>query len=165
MRTSKIWSFWSHIAVLAAVTALPLHAGAQQAPQPTSAAPPQLETVDEIKDSGDNKDSAKDVPSITIRKPKQQNNQTVEKRDSSGKVTEVKVTSGKSTYYLRPNEPAGSALPGDAESSPTRAAQWSVGEFSWGRAPAKEAEAAKAAKAASVPPPPALPDSAAEKKQ
>ena len=72
-----------------------------------------------------------DVPAVIIRKPDTEKKIT-EKREQ-GKVTEVKVQTGKSTYYLKPNEPAGAALPGDAESNENRGAQWSVHEFDLGR--------------------------------
>ena len=73
-----------------------------------------------------------------------------------GKVTEVKVHSGKSTYYVKPNDPAGSALPGDAQSSTNRGAQWQVKEFELGNQ-----NQSVGAEAAKVPaPPPAIPEPA-----
>lgn len=72
-----------------------------------------------------------EAPAITIRKPDTEKKIT-EKREK-GKVTEIKVQTGKSTYYLKPNEPAGAALPGDAQSNENRGAQWSVKEFDLGR--------------------------------
>ncbi len=141
MRTIK---FWPVVAACAAVYALPLSGWAQQkggdAPPP-----PQLEKLEEG-----------EAPAVTIRKPDQERKIT-EKRAPGGKVTEVKVTSGKSTYYLKPNDPAGSALPGDAQSNTARPAQWKVKEFDLVRTPeAKEAEAAEAA-AAQPPKAPAAP--------
>ncbi len=110
MRTSKLWSL---VAVCAAVFAAPLTASAQQAVAPP---PPKLEKLEEG-----------EAPAITIRK--QGGEKKITEKREKGKVTEVKVQSGKSTYYLKPNDPAGSALPGDAESNATRAAQWQVLEF------------------------------------
>ena len=71
-----------------------------------------------------------EVPAVIIRKPDTEKKIT-EKREQ-GKVTEVKVQTGKSTYYLKPNDAAG-ALPGDAQSNENRGAQWSVHEFDLGR--------------------------------
>lgn len=104
MRLSTIWLIFG--------CAMPLLAAAQQ--------PPKMEKLEEG-----------DAPTITIRKPDTEKKIT-EKREK-GKVTEVKVQSGKSTYYLKPNEPAGAALPGDAQSNENRGAQWSVHEFDLGR--------------------------------
>lgn len=72
-----------------------------------------------------------EAPTITIRKPDSEKKIT-EKRDK-GKVTEIKVQTGKSTYYLKPNEGPGNAMPGDAQSNENRGAQWSVHEFDLGR--------------------------------
>ncbi len=120
MQTSKIWPA---VAVCIAAFAAPLPAIAQQAAAPP---PPTLEKLEEG-----------DVPAITIRKPSGEKKIT-EKREQ-GKVKEVKVQSGKNTYYVKPNEPAGSALPGDAESAATRPAQWQVLQFG-GPKSGKEAE-------------------------
>ncbi|CAN5152489.1 hypothetical protein BH11PSE11_BH11PSE11_32350 [soil metagenome] len=115
------------IATLAAISA--------QAQQTPANAPPKLEKLDEG-----------EAPAITIRNP-DASKKVTEKRQQ-GKVTEVKVQSGKSTYYAKPNQPAGSALPGDAQSNTNRAAQWQVMEFGKGK------EGKEAA------PPPALPPAA-----
>ena len=104
MRLSTIW--------LILGCAVPLLGNAQQ--------PSKLEKLEEG-----------DAPAVIIRKPDTEKKIT-EKREK-GKVTEVKVQTGKSTYYLKPNEPAGAALPGDAESNENRGAQWSVHEFDLGR--------------------------------
>lgn len=111
MRTFKLWPL---VAVCVAAFATPLTASAQK--QADAPLPPKLEKLEEG-----------EAPAITIRKPGSEKKIT-EKRDK-GKVTEVKVQSGKSTYYLKPNDQPGSAQPGDAESSATRAAQWQVLEF------------------------------------
>ena len=74
-------------------------------------------------------------------------------------MTEIEVTVGNSTYYLRPNDPAGSALPGDLQSSTTRAAQWQVLAFDLpGPQEVREATEEAAAEAPPPPPPPAAPD-------
>lgn len=106
---------------------MPLLVGAQQ--------PPVLEKLEEG-----------EPPAITIRKPDTEK-QITEKRQQ-GKVTEVKVKSGKNTYYLKPADPAGSALRGDGQSKLTRAAQWPVLEFDLGAGKEKAAETAGTAAAA-----------------
>jgi hypothetical protein len=106
---------------------MPLLVGAQQ--------PPVLEKLEEG-----------EPPAITIRKPDTEK-QITEKRQQ-GKVTEVKVKSGKSTYYLKPADPAGSAMRGDGQSDEIRAAQWPVLEFDMGGKKKKAAEEAAAAAAA-----------------
>lgn len=136
MRTLKAW----HIAVACvAAYAMPLLVAAQQ---PANAPPPpKLEKLEEG-----------EAPAVTIRKPGQQP-KMIEKRAPGGKVTETKVTTGKSTYYLKPNETPG-AVPGDGQSSANRGAQWDVKEFDLGRGQAKEAAAAQPS---AVPTPPAAP--------
>lgn len=91
-----------------------------------------------------------EAPTVTIRKPDQERKVT-EKRAPGGKVTEVKVTSGKNTYYLKPNDPAGSAVAGDTQADTSRPAQWRVMEFDV--VPTQEAKEAEAAQAPAVPPP------------
>ena len=122
MRKLTLWSVIS--ACVAAAAMAP--AAAQQTKQEVDGKPPKLEKLEEG-----------EAPAITIRKPGGERKIT-EKR-AQGKVKEVKVQSGKSTYYLKPNEPVGSALPGDAESSSMRAPQWQVMEFGQPK-PTQEAE-------------------------
>ena len=127
-----------------AAAALPLSALAQQSndngpPQ----RPPQLQPLEEGEE-----------PAVTIRPPDTKG-RISEKRAPGGKVTEIKVTSGGSTYYLKPDVAAGSTLPGDMQSSGLRAAQWEVLEFDLSRSKeAKEVDAVQP-DAAPVPPPPA----------
>jgi hypothetical protein len=144
MRTSGIW-----FTIAAGVTAcaMPLLAGAQSPQQPPQT-PPQMEKLEEG-----------EAPAITIRKPDTQRKIT-ETRAKGGKVTEVQVQSGKNTYYLKPNDQAGSALPGDAESNASRPAQWQVMEFDTSRA--KEAQQ-KGAVQTPPPPQPANPPAPAKK--
>lgn len=127
MRTNKVWHV---LAASIASYAMPLVVNAQQ--------PPKLEKLEEG-----------EAPAITIRKPEQKN-KVQEKRAPGGKVTEVKVTSGRSTYVVKPNDPSGSSLPGDTQSNTTRPAQWEVKEFDLGRT--KEQKEADAADAPSPPP-------------
>lgn len=136
MRIAKIWPL---VTVCIAAYAAPFLASAQQAAQPANAAPPppRLEKLEEG-----------EAPAITIRKPDGER-KIVEKREQ-GRVTEVKVQTGKSEYTLKANQQAGSALPGDAESSKMRAPQWKVGEFDWGRP--KEAKEVDAVQVTTPPP-------------
>lgn len=134
MRTIKFWPIGAAFAVYA--SSFPLWAQQQEAE-----VPPQLEQLDEG-----------EAPAVTIRKPGQER-QVTEKRARGGKVTEVQVTSGKSRYYLKPNEPAGSAVPGDVQGDTVRAPQWEVLQFDLRRAKDKEAQAAEAENAPPPPPP------------
>ncbi len=136
MRTLKVWSA---VAASVAAYAMPWLALAQQ--PAGNVPPPRLEKLEEGEE-----------PTVTIRKPEQQR-KTAEKRAPGGKVTEIKVTTGGSTYYLKANDSAGSALPGDTQGSNLRAAQWEVLEFDLNQS--KEAKEAEAAETATVPPPPA----------
>ncbi|MGE5649087.1 DUF2782 domain-containing protein [Noviherbaspirillum sp. UKPF54] len=133
MRTLKAWHL---TATCIAAFATPLLAQAQQADAPP---PPQMQKLEEG-----------EAPAVTIRKPDQERKIT-EKRARGGKVTETKVTSGKSTYYLKPNEQPG-AMPGDGQSSANRGAQWQVKEFDLSRK-----QEATTEQAASIPAPPPAP--------
>jgi hypothetical protein len=109
--------------------------------------PPRLEKLEEGEE-----------PAVTIRKPAER--KTEEKRAPGGKVTEIKVTSGNSTYYLKPNEPAGSAQPGDQEGMSNRGAQWEILQFDlFGRQSKEASPEAAPDQPAPVPAPPALPSS------
>jgi hypothetical protein len=110
-RTSLLWP--ALLLTLGAHTAF-----AQSTP---SQAPPKLEKLEEVTDDG-----------VTIT-AKPAENKITEKRDNSGNVTEATVKSGPSTYTLRPNHPAGTAMPGDAMSGNLRGAQWTVMEFDLGK--------------------------------
>ncbi|WP_038496239.1 DUF2782 domain-containing protein [Janthinobacterium agaricidamnosum] len=133
MRTSTIW----HILGLSLLV-YTASAGAQQRP---SDAPPKLE---QIEDAGD--------PAVTVTsKPTEQ--KITEKREQ-GKVSEVKVSTGGSTYYLKPSTAAGTSVPGDATSSGNRGAQWQILEFDLGKKKQKQKEE-EAADNTPEPPPPA----------
>lgn len=131
-----------HLAAFVASCASILPAAAQQ--QGSAPPPPQLQKLEEGEE-----------PAVTIRKPREER-KIEEKRAPGGKVQEIRVTSGRSTYYLRPNTPAGSAQPGDQESAANRGAQWEVMEFDIGRRQTKEGEVEQQEPAA-PPPPPAKP--------
>lgn len=136
MRTFKVWPI---VTVCFFASAIPLQAAAQQ-PGKVDAPPPRLEKLEEG-----------EAPGLTVRPGSER--QITEKRQQ-GKVTEVKVTSGGSTYYLKPNTPAGSAVPGDAQSDISRPAQWHVMEFDLNRPKdPKEAAAAPTPVALPVAPP------------
>lgn len=129
MCTNKAWRL---IIAGIAIQAISLAASAQQ--------PPKLEKLEEG-----------EAPAVTIRKPDQKS-RIQEKRAPGGKVTEVKVTTGGSSYVVKPNEPAGSAQPGDLQSNTIRPAQWEVKEFDLGRPKTKEQEEAQAADVPAPPP-------------
>lgn len=131
MCTNKAWRL---VIATIAIQAISSTVFAQQ--------PPQLEKLEEG-----------EAPAVTIREPEQKS-RIQEKRAPGGKVTEVKVTSGGSTYVVKPNEPAGSAHPGDLQGNTIRPPQWEVKEFDLGRPMTKEQQEAQAP---DVPPPPAAP--------
>ena len=105
-----------------------------------SAQPPQLDQIEEV-----------DNPVTVTAKPGTET-KIVEKREG-GRVTEAKVRSGGSTYTVKPNTPAGSALPGDAAGSANRGPQWTVLEFDL-LAKKKKRSAEEAEKEDGPPPPP-----------
>ncbi|NLC24717.1 hypothetical protein NB640_06560 [Oxalobacter vibrioformis] len=74
----------------------------------------ELELIDEV-----------EQPTITIRKPDAA--KEITERKEQGVVTEVKVQTGVSTYYLYPNKPLGGAF--DDVTSKHRPAMWRVHEF------------------------------------
>ena len=79
--------------------------------------PPQLEKLEEG-----------EAPAVTIPGGGQPERSITEKREQ-GRVTEVEVRTGRSTYVVKPLNPAGSALPGDTQANTNRAAQFRVKEF------------------------------------
>lgn len=118
-------------------------AQAQPKPKP-SEAPPKLEVIEQ----------GADAP-ITVTPAKTGGAKITEKKEN-GRVTEVKVKSGKSSYTMRPNTPAGNAQPGDGQSSAIRAPQWTVMEFDLG-GKKKNTDKEAVPDAAAVPPPPPMP--------
>ncbi len=76
------------------------------------------------------------------------NNTTLKQSSSQGKATQVEVSKGKNTYYVKPNDPKGSALRGDVQSNPIRGTQWKVMEFNSKQKKADPASAAPAPVAA-----------------
>ncbi|MBC3935128.1 MULTISPECIES: hypothetical protein [Undibacterium] len=75
--------------------------------------------------------------SLSVGKPEQKN-KVVEKKNNAGKVTEVEVKSGKSSYTLKADPQAGNAQPGTVQGQGNRAAQWKLLEFG-GKKEVKEA--------------------------
>jgi hypothetical protein len=132
LRTSSVWKILS-LCLLA-------HAGLALAQATPATAPPKLERVEE----------GSDTP-ITIT-PTKGEKKITEKREG-GRVTEVTVKTGKSSYTMKPNVAPGNAQPGDAQSAAIRAPQWKVMEFDLGKKKQKEHEE----DAAAVPPPPPPP--------
>ena len=136
LRTSRLLTLASLLS-LACVAPAAL-AQAQQKP---SEAPPKLQVED-------------DGAPITNAPQKQGGTKITEKKEG-GRVTEVKVKAGPSTYTMKPNVPAGNAQPGDAQSSAIRAPQWTVLEFDLGgKKKNTDKEAVPDAAAAPAPPPP-----------
>ncbi len=119
---------------------------AQQTPatpaptQKPSEAPPKLEVIE----------AGSDTP-ITVA-PRKQGGAKISEKKVGGVVTEVKVQSGKSSYTMKPNTPAGNAHPGDGQSSALRAPQWTVMEFDLGKK--KKTDKDEVTEQAPVPPPP-----------
>jgi hypothetical protein len=115
-----------------------------QAQQPPSDQPPRLERIE----------PGSDVPATSI--PPRGGTQIKEKRQN-GQTTDVEVTSGKSHYKIKPNQEAGNAQPGDAQSA-IRGPEWTVFQFDLNgkrkAASGAPAAAAEGAPASSVPPPP-----------
>jgi len=111
------------LAALAATSLVSSLALAQQKAPAAAPPPPELEVLEEGP-----------PPSVTIKKQgdaPSTGNSVTERRDH-GQTTEVKVQSGPSTYYLKPTQQVGTALPGDAQSGPATPAQWVIKEFDWG---------------------------------
>jgi len=121
MRTLTFRLAFAALAGLAAATISPLAASQQTAPQqPGQASPSDKPPVLEKLEEGEE-------PAITIRK--EQGARVKEKREG-GRVTEAEVTSGGSTYTVRPvDQQPGNAQPGDAQAMQSRPAQWKVMEF------------------------------------
>ncbi len=118
---------------------------AEEKPVP-SAEPPKLEKLDDSQ-----------TPTVNIAPPASERSVTEKRRQ--GRVEEVKVKSGKSTYYLKPNRPAGSAIVGDVQSDTVRPAQWKIKEFDLGNKKKVEAK-----DAADAPQPPEVTPTLAPKK-
>ena len=139
LRTSQLITALS-LSLLAPVA----FAQAQPKPKPSDA-PPKLEVIEQ----------GTDAP-ITVTPPRTGGAKITEKKEG-GRVTEVKVKSGKSSYTMRPNVPAGNAQPGDGQSSAIRAPQWTVLEFDLGGKKKNTDKEAVPDAATAPPPPPPMP--------
>ena len=120
---------------------------AQQSQQTPSSAPPKLERIEE----------GSDTP-ITVTPPQQPQRKGAkisEKRDANG-VTEVQVTSGKSSYTMKGAAPGSVVQTGDATGSTLRPPQWKVMEFDLFNKKQKQQKEGEDAEAgtANAPPPP-----------
>ena len=135
MNKSKVWQL---LAICIASIATPVLVNAQQPPQTVAPPPPELQKLDEG-----------EAPAVTIRKPGEGPADITEKREQ-GRVTEVKVNSGGSTYSVKPQSQAGTLGPNDG---PVRGAQWQIKEFDLGQKPRKEGEAAQTNGDPGLPPP------------
>jgi hypothetical protein len=129
-------SFWKFLAL-----GMLAHAGLALAQQTPSSAPPKLERVPE----------GADTPVTVI--PSQRNEKKIVEKRVGGQVTEVQVTSGKSSYTMKANPPDTVAQPDDPTSGKFKPPQWKVLEFDFGKKTQKEP--AEATAEAPAPPPPA----------
>ena len=128
MRTSQFWPV-----LMLSLCAVAATASAQT--------PPKLDPIEEV-----------DTPITVTTKPGNER-QITEKREG-GVVTQATVRSGPSTYTVKPNNPRGTALPGDATGVGNRGPQWTVLEFDLGKKKKqKEGEPVED----DVPPPPTQP--------
>lgn len=114
----------THIAIALALCAAATAVSAQPAPQAPSLPPSDAGTPAAVPET----DGAREAPRTIV----------TETRDK-GQVTGATVSRGSNTYYLKPNAQAGSAQPGDAQSSGNRAAQWQLFQFDWQRDPQRPA--------------------------
>ncbi|MDY7577568.1 hypothetical protein RGU70_04435 [Herbaspirillum sp. RTI4] len=108
---------WPALALTACLSSSLAHAQQNNLAPP----PPELQKLEEG-----------EPPAVTIKNPNEapKANGITEKR-SQGVVTDVEVTSGGSTYHMKPHQ-VGTALPGDAQSRGQTNPQWVVKEFDWG---------------------------------
>ena len=136
MNLSQVWPKAALLAALAAASLAPAWAQ-QSAPTNVAPPPPELQNLEEGA-----------PPAVTIKKQGDEpssGNSVTERRDH-GNTTEIKVHSGPSTYYLKPQQQVGTALPGDAQSGPPTPAQWVIKEFDWGGSKAPKDPAANSDK-------------------
>lgn len=131
--------------VCLAAHALALPAAAQSLQRQPDAAPlpPRLEKLEEG-----------EAPAVSIDTAPATSTAT-EKRADGGKRTEAKVTSGRSTYYVKPQDPHGLTQPGDGQSIASKPALWEVLRFSLNR-PQQPPLPDRAGPAAQAPAPPAI---------
>jgi hypothetical protein len=109
--------------------------------------PPRLEQIDELTSPAPASTSA---PAASPSKPG--GRKIIEKRER-GEVTSIEVRGAERSYYIDPGEQPGTVIPGDAQSSTTRAPQWKIFEFDLKRPVEQSNSAAQPAPAA---PPPTM---------
>ena len=156
LRTSPLWKILSlcliaHAGtVFAQTTPTPATPAATapaaaQTPAKPGEAPPKLETIESDRS-----------PRPTINAtPRSARGTRITEKKNGGRVTEVKVQSGASTYTMKPNTPAGNAQIGDVQSgNGIRPPQWTVLEFGANK---KKAAEEAAAETADAPPPKTVP--------
>lgn len=111
----------------------------QAAPQATAPAVPQAEPIEK----------GREAPLIPEKKAEPRTK--IRERKQGGVVQEATVTSGGSTYTLRPARPAGNAAPQSMESGASRAPTWNVLDFDLGKK--KKPQEGEAGETAEAPPP------------
>jgi len=116
MKKIKVWRLFGLLLPAVLMSHL---SNAQESTKPSDA-PPKLEKLEEG-----------EPPSIKIGKPEDKRKVT-ESREN-GQVKEIKVETGKTTYYINPNEQVGNAQPGDAQSMTNHGVKFKVMEFDLGK--------------------------------
>ena len=141
LRTSPLRTILS-LCLIAHAGAVFAQAKPSDAPPRPSDAPPKLETIEP---------SATPRPSINVTPKSARGGTKITEKKEGGRVTQVQVQTGPSTYTMKPNAPAGNAQPGDVQSGgSTRTPQWTVLEFGKGK---KKPVAEAAAETTDAPPP------------
>lgn len=129
------------VLLLAAQAALAQQSAAPQSTQ--NQAPPKLENVE----------PGSDVPALNI--PPKRGTQIDEKRSDGGQVTSAEITAGGSHYTMKPNNPAGNAVPGGVTGNQVSGPQWTVKTFDLsGKRHAANATGQNVPSAEAPPPPP-----------
>ena len=118
------------------------HVSLAQAQQTPSSAPPKLERIEE----------GSDTP-ITVT-PQQRNDKKITEKREGGRITEVQVTTGKSSYTMKATPPDSVMQTGDTTGSTLRPPQWKVMEFDFGKKKQSAGDEGAAATTATAPPPP-----------
>ncbi len=107
--------------LFAGVGLLSAHAADDASKPPSPTPPPQLQVLEEGPEIKPDK-TPQDIKYVNPNETK-----IIETR-KQGKVTEVQVIQGKSTYYMKPNEQVGT-FRGDVQTNEVRGAQFKVFEF------------------------------------
>jgi len=109
---------WSCLVLAATALAMPVLTCAQAPADDVANTPPPPQTM---------KLEEGEAPEVTITQPGS-GEQKITQQRQQGKVTEVKVQTGRTTYYVKPNDTPG-AMRGDAQSDNASPAQFQIGEF------------------------------------